>query len=59
MDPSDFEPTTPQELVDAAVERKGVEYIRENFDAHFAPTKIMGYDINREDVKIREPPTEK
>lgn len=52
---SDFEPTTAQELIDDAVKRKGADYVRENFEAFVKPAKIMGYDIDREDVEIREP----
>ncbi len=54
-DTMDIDPATPQELVDEAVERKGAEYIRENFEAHFKPAKLLGLEINREDVEIREP----
>ena len=46
---------SPQDLVDEAVERKGAEYIRENFEAYVGPAKIMGYDISREDVEIPKP----
>jgi hypothetical protein len=43
---------TPQEIVNAAVERKGAEYIRENFEAYFAPVRIMGIRIHRSQVEI-------
>ena len=32
---------TPQEIINAAVKRKGAEYIRENFESYFVSTPII------------------
>lgn len=50
----DIDPANPQELVDEAVEHKGAEYIRENFEGYFGSVQLLGMEINREDVEIRE-----
>ena len=47
--------TTPQDVVDSAVERKGAEWLRENFEQHMAPIRVMGMDVSREEVTIPEP----
>ena len=48
--------TTAQDIVDSLVDRKGIEEVRENFEQLTAPVAIMGIEIDREDVEIREPP---
>lgn len=50
--------TTPQDVVDSLVDRKGIEEIRENFEQYVAPLRIMGMDVSRENVEIREQPTD-
>ena len=47
--------TTPQDIVDSLVDRKGIKEVRENFEALTAPVAIMGIEINRDEVEIREP----
>lgn len=46
--------TTPQNVVNSLVDRKGIEQVRENFEALTAPTAIMGLETDRDDVEIRE-----
>lgn len=46
--------TTPQDVVDSLVDRKGIEQVRENFEALTAPAAIMGLEIDHDDVEIRE-----
>lgn len=49
--------TTPQDVVDSLVDRKGIEEVRKNFDQYVSPLRIVGMDVSREDVEIRDPPT--
>ena len=47
--------TTPQDIINSLVDRKGLDTVRENFEQLTAPAAIMGIDIDRDDVEVREP----
>lgn len=47
--------TTPQDIVDSLVDRKGLDTVRENFEQLTAPATIMRIDTDCDDVEVREP----